>query len=262
MTQWLGAPISSEVKLRDELREELIAMIKTKAAAAPRSLQVELGPSEIGHPCYRKIAYQLLQVPRCNPEYDPLPSIIGTATHHWLEGAARYANEQLGHERWWVETKVKVAEDISGHCDLYDSDNHVVIDYKFPGTSRFTKYRKEMNIVYRRQAHFYGLGFENAGLPVRRVAIALLPRGGTLHNMHLWSEDYSREYALDGLRKHRQVIELMDDLDVESNPERFQWLPVSGPDCLFCSHFAPRPKSPYECAGSDAHRTPAETRRP
>jgi hypothetical protein len=235
----------------DELREDLIAMVRDRAAAAPRSLQVRLGPSEIGDPCMRKIAFRLLQAERCNPEYDPLPSIIGTATHKWLEAAAEHANTLLGRERWLVENEVEVAPGLTGHADLYDCDNECVVDWKVPGTSRFTKYRKEMNVVYRRQAHFYGLGFERAGRPVKQVAIALLPRGGTLRNMHLWREDYSRDYALEGLAHYNRIIGLIDDMQVESNPERYQWIPATpSSDCVFCANFSPNPSSPIQCKGA------------
>lgn len=233
----------------DPLRDELIAMIRARNDATPRHLQKELGPSEVGHPCMRKMSFGMMEIPKCNPQYDPLPSIMGTATHKWLESAAAHANNQLGRQRWLIETRVNVAAGLAGSCDLYDRDNGIVIDYKCPGANQFKLLSKEMSTVYRNQVHLYGKGFENAGLPVKEVAIALLPRGGTLSSMHLWREEYSRERA-DGILKRREaVMILINDLRVEVDPSRYQWIPITPESCIFCPWFSPNPKSPIQCGG-------------
>ena len=91
------------------LRDELLGMINARYRATPRHRQVALGPSNIAHPCMRKIALGAMAEPRTNPEFDPLASIIGTAMHSWLESAAQLANETLGRERYLTETRVQVA---------------------------------------------------------------------------------------------------------------------------------------------------------
>jgi hypothetical protein len=200
-------------------------MIKARDEATPRHLQKELGPSEVGHPCMRKLALGMMDEPRCNPQYDPLPSIVGTATHKWLESAASYANVALGRQRWLVETRVNVAPGLAGSCDLYDKDTATVIDWKVPGANRFKMYVKEMSPVYRGQAHMYGRGYENAGLPVKQVAIALLPRGGTLSGMHLWREDYNPQLVDQILRRREAVMVMLNDFRVEIDPGRYEWFP-------------------------------------
>jgi hypothetical protein len=190
-----------------------------------------------------------MEVPRCNPQFDPLPSIIGTATHKWLESAAMYANHQLGRQRWLVETRVNVAGGLSGSCDLYDCDTATVIDHKVPGTNRFNMYRKKMNPVYRAQVHLYGRGFENAGLPVKQVAIALLPRGGYLSHLHIWREDYNPALVDRVLKRRETVIQLLDEFQVEQHPDRYQWIPTAPWDCVFCPFFKPDPKTPLQCRG-------------
>lgn len=233
----------------DPLRTSLTKMIIDRYNATPRHMQKALGPSEIGHPCMRKLAFGLMQEPACNPQYDPLPSIIGTATHTWLESAARHANEILGRERWVPESRVHVDSALSGSSDLLDRDSNTVIDWKVPGTNRFAMYKKEMSILYIRQGHMYGLGFENAGYQVDTIAIALLPRGGTLRGMHLWKEPYDRDVAEAALANRDKVIGLCDDLDVTENPDRYAWIPNHPYDCRFCDWYRARPSGPLECNG-------------
>jgi hypothetical protein len=233
----------------DPLRDDLIGLVQSRHDATPRHLQVELGPSEVGHPCMRKLAFGLMGVEQCNPDWDPLPSIIGTATHSWLQSAAQFANEVAGRERWLAERRVTVTTGLSGTADLFDRDTSTVIDWKVPGQSRFQMYRKNMSVVFQGQAHLYGLGFENAGFEVQRVAVALLPRGGTLRGMHVWQEPYDREFARGVLQRRDAVIALVNDFGVQDYPDRYQWIPVSPYDCRFCSWFKPDPKSPIQCRG-------------
>jgi hypothetical protein len=235
-----------------QLWTDITDMVKAYAASSPRSLQRELGPSEIGHPCMRKMAYGIMGVPRCNPEYDPLPSIIGTATHSWMEKAAAADNERLGRQRWLTETKVDVAAGLFGHCDLFDCDTGTVIDYKFPGYTSFMNYVKDPGPEYRHQIHLYGKGFANAGYDVRTVAIAFFPRAGTLSKMNLFHEDYNPALADEVLVRRERVIGLLDDLDVERNPERYQWIPATPYKCVWCPWWKPEPQSPLQCSGEAA----------
>lgn len=233
----------------DALKQDIVDMIKARDEAAPRSKQLELGPSEIGHPCMRRLAYGLMLVERSNPSFDPLPAIIGTATHKWLETAAMYANTTLGRKRWHVETRVNITSWLSGSCDLYDADTGTVIDYKVPGATQFAALRKQMSDTYRTQTHLYGKGFRNAGLPVQTVAVMLIPRGGTLAGAHLWSEPYDETIADAAIARRDQAVCLLNDFEVEQNPERYEWFAKSGPHCVFCPWFSPNPTSPLQCGG-------------
>jgi hypothetical protein len=195
------------------------------------------------------MAFGITQVEECNPSFDPLPSIVGTAAHTWMQSAAEHANKVLGRQRWLIEHRVTVAPGLSGSCDLFDTDTGTVIDWKFPGATRFDMYKKHMSPVYQGQSHLYGLGFENEGRQVNTVVVALLPRGGYLKGMHLWKEPYSRSLALECLSRREKVIGLCDDLQVEANPQGYQWIPIEPYDCRFCPFFRAEPRSPYECGG-------------
>lgn len=231
------------------LKADLLAMIRDHNDATPRHQQTELGPSQVAHPCNRKLAYGLTQTPRCNPPFDPLPSIIGTATHTWLQSAAHHANNQLGRQRWLTETPVTITPGLSGSADLYDTDTNTVIDHKLPGTNRIAAYKRDPGATYRTQVHLYGKGFRNAGHPVQTVAIWFLPRGGSLSGAHLWSEPYDEALALETIARRDQVICLLNDFRVEDNPERYEWFSRCGPDCQFCPWWSPKPQGPLQCPG-------------
>jgi hypothetical protein len=233
----------------DPLRDSIVEMVRRRHEATPRHQQVELGPSEVGHPCMRKMAFGIMNVPRANAEYDPLPSILGTAAHTWMESAARLDNERLGRERWLIETRVEVTPGLSGSCDLFDKDTGTVIDYKFPGYTSFTKYLKDPGPTYRHQTHLYGKGFERLGYEVNTVGIAFFPRTGTLTKMHLWREDYNPEIADAVLAKRDAVLLMLDDFKVEIDPGRYQWFPTAPYDCIWCPWWRPEPKSPIQCDG-------------
>jgi hypothetical protein len=239
----------SEQPVSDPLRDELIRMIRSRDAATPRHLQVELGPSDVSHPCMRRMAYGIMAAPGGNPSFDPLPSIIGTAVHHWLDSAAQHANEVLGRERWLTETRVEVTPGLSGSCDLFDCDTGTVIDWKVVGTPRLRSYRKDPGPVYKSQVHLYARGIENAGHQVKRVAIAFVPRGATLHSLHVWSQDYDPAVTDAVLARREQVICLLNDFQVDINPDRYSWFPVETVDCTFCSWYSPDPSGPLQCKG-------------
>ena len=243
----------------DVLRNELIDMIVARHMATPRHLQVELGPSEIGHPCTRHLAYALTNpepVPRCNPQWDPLPSIIGVATHTWLQSAAELANTELGRDRWLAETKVYPADWLHGSCDLFDIDSGTVIDWKLPGVNQFSILRAHMSPVYKVQAHLYGRGFQRMGYEVKTVAIMLLPRGGMLSSAKLWSEPYDEQLALDAMARRQLIAEQLKVFDVHAHPERFEWFRKDGYQCVFCPWFSPRPTGPLQCPGDDINPPP------
>lgn len=234
----------------DPLWTDITDMIKRKAAANPRHLQRELGPSEVGHPCLRKMAFGLMEIPRCNPEYDPLPSIYGVAMHKWLEDAATYDNQQLGRQRWITETRVEVAPGLSGTADLYDTDTDTVVDYKNLGYTTFTKKSKDAGPTYQGQIQLYGKGFRRAGRPVKRVAIAILPRTGTLSKMHLEIEDYDEAKADTILARRETVMAMLNDFRIEIDPLRYNWFPITPSECIWCPWWRPDSKNqPMQCNG-------------
>lgn len=233
----------------DPLRAMLMALVEERDAATPRHQQKTLGASDVGHPCLRRMAYGLTQAEETNPDFDPLPSIIGTATHTWLGSAAMHANLVLGRTRYLTETRVRIADDLGGTADLYDCDTATVIDWKVPGNNRFKIYRKDPGPMYRAQVHLYGRGLENAGREVKTVAIALIPRGGLLRSMHVWHEDYNPALADAVIARRDAVMTMLANFDTANDPDTYKFFPIEPYDCVFCPWFNPRPKGPLQCKG-------------
>jgi hypothetical protein len=171
-----------------ELRQILIDF----EANRPRSMQKELGPSELGTPCQQQIARKLAGAPRrpiTEPTWAPFQ---GTAVHASMEDVVAFWNTQLGRERWLAEDRLVVDPgpghypSIEGNGDAFDLDHNMVVDWKHVGTTALKKLRTakrmgkpprdQVSQDYRIQAHLYGLGHANKGRPVQHVRLVLLAR--------------------------------------------------------------------------------------
>lgn len=257
-----------------ELCDDLKGVLRRKWKLHPRSQQKAIGPSEVGHPCPRKLASTLLQFPRINPEFDPLPAWLGTAGHAKFEDAVEHDNETIIEAflnraddepappctwidgkpvgRWLSERRVTIRADLSGTCDLFDTWTGTVIDLKFPGESRMRKYKKEgPSPEYRTQAHGYGRGYRNEGFKVNRVGIWFIPRGGMLASSFVWSEPYDDAIVDEMLDKLDNIAIVLDELQVETHTERIEHVPKIPHDCVFCPFHTTRrdDERVYACRG-------------
>ena len=234
----LGAlPPPKQVQHPDEtgLRSEIIHAIRDFATNAPRNLQRAVGPSEVGTPCARQLAYKMSPaVERSRDLHDPWPSIIGTATHAWLADCFTHANNlarQTGATPpWHLERRVDVGFGLRGSCDCFHEPTGVVLDWKVLGETQYRKYTTEgPSPTYRTQAHCYGLGYLRLGYQVRTVGIGFFGRSKRLSDLHIWSEPFDIEVALQALKRMGQVQELIQHgvhpLRVPSTP---------GGACYFC----------------------------
>jgi hypothetical protein len=282
-------PPSSEEVSRMELLDDLKAVLRQHYFETPRNLQKALGPSEVGHPCARKIAAGLLEFDRINPEGDPLPSWVGTAGHSRFELSVDLDNEKIidrraadeadngeyaterctflphipgipaaGEEpigRWLSERRVTVRPGLAGTADLYDTWTDTVIDLKFPGVTKCRHYRKHGPVPeYRAQGHLYGKGYRNEGFDVKRVAIWFIPRGGFLSDSFVWSEPYNEQLVDDVLTKLDNISVLLDEFQIENHPERLKIIPATPSNCEYCPIFSPpggvARTAVYGCAGA------------
>ncbi|MCP2261059.1 hypothetical protein LX15_004779 [Streptoalloteichus tenebrarius] len=247
----LGTFAPPDSPVVDPLADTLRHVITTAAHTAPRSLQVALGPSEIGEPCARRLAYRLMDERRVNGGGDPWASIVGTAVHAWLAEACRAENDRLGRIRYLVEQRVEIRPGVAGSCDLYDADEATVIDHKVLGETTMRLYKRGgPPDQYRAQAHLYGLGLARLGLPVRRVALAMYPRAGLLSGLHLWSEPYDPAVADAAIARHDQILEAACALDVTDHPERYQHIPrTASRRCRYCPWYRPGADTGATCPG-------------
>jgi hypothetical protein len=218
---------------------------------APRSLQTAIGPSEVGDPCARRLAYRIMNEPHVNTDSDPWAAIVGTAVHAWLAAAFTAANTRLGRIRWLVEQRLEIMPGLTGSCDLYLVDFATVIDHKVVGATAMTDYKRNRPPdAYRAQAHLYGKGYRRLGLPVHDVALAFFPRGGMLAGLHVWSEPFNEAIADAALNRLWQITEAVVALDVEHHPERYRHIPrVSGHHCTWCSWLRPGSDKGDACPG-------------
>lgn len=170
--------------------DELRSIIEWHGRNSARSLQVHLGPSELGVPCDRQVAGKFAGLPETNHVVDPWPSILGTAGHAWLDKAFTKENARHG-LRWVPENRVIPHPDHSGTADLYDGAQQAVVDWKILSEDKIASIAaKGPSVQYQIQLLLYGLGYRNLGLPVRRVVLAALPRTkATLAHMYVWDHE-------------------------------------------------------------------------
>lgn len=246
----LDAPIGPHPFSREILR-----MVREYDASRPRSLQKYLGPSEIGAPCDRQLAYKLAGLPEVNDVADPWFPIIGSAVHEWLAKMAGWYNDvwldRAGNPRFLIENRVKVAAenrgyDTSGSTDLYDIDNRRVVDWKIVGNTTMKKIDvndpDSIGPQYKVQGMTYGKGWEQAGYEVRSVLIAFLPRSNFLNKMKLVEMPYDRSIA-DAAQARVAAIDQLRHL---IKPENFP----AGGCTVWCPFYRPGfPLGATSCPG-------------
>jgi hypothetical protein len=247
------------------LRAELIGVVREYAAEDPRSLQVAIGPSEIGDPCDARIARTVLGLPKVN-DSDPWASFVGQATHAKLADAFGWANDigeaTTGDRRYLIEQRVYLTDGISGSCDLYEAGD--VIDHKVVGTDTMKAHLAHgwaANPKYGTQLDLYGLGWHNAGQPVERVSLALWPRSGFLDGLLVLTRPWDQGNAERAMERLSAITEraVRDKMDDEDAP--WEDMPTApGKGCGFCPFHAPnQPKTRFTCP--DGRQFQAEQRR-
>ena len=179
---------------------DLQTVIEDAIRNHPRTLQKVIGPSSLGAECDRCLITELAGLLYEGDAAPWLPT-IGNAVHDWLEQVIFRHLMATGTDRYIPEGRVKVGtvggRDIYGNSDLFDRHTGTVVDYKVVGTTSLRELtRHGVKETYRKQAHLYGKGWEDAGHRVRSVAVWFLPRNGfTIGSGYLHQEDYDRAVA-------------------------------------------------------------------
>lgn len=250
------------------LAERIGQFIVDADANAPRSLQKAIGPSEVGEPCERQLTYKILDWPETNQNRDPIAAIIGTGFHMWMaeKFEARQAPLPDGRPRYRIEERVTVrdgytpAATVAGSSDLFDRLALLNNDWKLVGKSSHDKYRRQgPGGKYRVQAHLYGLGQENAGNPPARVAVTFIARHHELM-VHVWSEAYDRQVALDALARLDRIRDRAQALELDLHPERWDTVPTPDkPTCRFCPWLKPGSTSLTDGCPGVQHSNPGSS---
>lgn len=199
---------------------DLRAVIEHAVNNDPRTLQTDLGPSEIGVGCDRCLAHMLAGHLRRENGLPWLPT-IGNAVHDWLETTVLQHLAATGSDRYLPEVTVNVGQlrgvDITGHSDLFDIHTGTTVDWKIVGATTLKKVRSGPTTTYRNQVHLYGLGMERAGYDVRHVAIWFLPRNAMrLDAGKYWTEPYDRARAEAALARANAIAGGVDALGADA----------------------------------------------
>lgn len=240
-----------------ELRQVLIDY----DASRPRSMQVALGPSELGTPCQQQMARKLAGAPRRPVDAPVWAPFQGTAVHAEMEKVVAHWNEQLGRVRWLAEDDLQIDDEISGHGDAYDLDYQMVVDWKHVGSTALNKLRAakragkpakdQVSQDYRIQAHLYGLGHEIKGRPVRHVRLVLLARSWQYDDSDEWTEPYNPQLVDWALKRYYATKDMLAAV----GPANVALVPAapSSDACKFCPFKRPGQPSDWAgCAGDEA----------
>jgi len=237
MFEHFGDPNSSPEA--DLLKAEMTEIIKWADSRSPRTLQTNLGPSEISSGCKRAIGMRMARIPVINEGADPWPAIVGTGIHMWLEQAVKgWAIAHRDHN-WRTEVELPFTEQLTGHGDLFHVGRGWVVDHKSAGKDRMTEVIKQgPPEKYINQVNIYGLGYELLGYTVTKVGLVFYPRAGRLKDVVAWVEDYDRARAFRSLDQLPIIEHQLIQLDVINNPHRWEQVDAKpSHDCGYCPYY-------------------------
>lgn len=213
-----------------------------------RSAQVEIGASELGHPCDRRLALKMAGSPVFNARDLGWAAVVGTSVHAWV--AEAFIKKGAATGRYLVEHRI--TEPVRGTLDLFDRLTGTVYDWKIPGDWSMKQVRQNgPGVQYVGQGQTYGYGLALQGEKVKRIAIVFLPKNSTdLKDMYVHVERYDPNVArkliarADGIRGRishgggevAQALrpEPVNPLSVPATPDHCNWCPYSGTQTGAC----------------------------
>jgi CRISPR/Cas system-associated exonuclease Cas4 (RecB family) len=176
----------------EDPKELLLHVLHAQDASRDRSMQTEVGPSEIGG-CRRKVWYRLNAQPHTNDNQSKLAAIMGTAIHAAIEDAIG-AIDPEGKE-YLVETEVAFG-DMKAHVDLFVPSTGAVIDWK---TSKVKNMSYFPSNQQRWQVQIYGYLLSKNGYEVKTVNLVAIARDGNEKDVKVHTEPYDEVMALAAL---------------------------------------------------------------
>jgi hypothetical protein len=189
-----------------------------------RSLQSEIGSSEIGWECDRRLAYRLSGAAVTNPG-DPMAAIFGTGLHLWLSREFDRINSRRF--RYLVEYGCTY-RGVLGHGDLFDLETATVVDWKSTTIAKIRSMRRsEVPAYYVVQIQHNAAALAADGWQPQAVALKFFPKDSTLDNSWLWRSVPDRavvDTAIDRVDRLRNT----DPAVVPATPGRH---------CAFCAQY-------------------------
>ena len=174
----------------EDPKELLLHVLHSKDASRDRSMQTEVGPSEIGS-CKRKVWYRLNAQPHTNDNQSKLAAIMGTAIHAAIEEAIGAIDPES--KEYLVETEVAYG-DMKAHVDLFVPSTGAVIDWK---TSKIKNMSYFPSKQQRWQVQVYGYLLSKNGYEVKTVNLVAIARDGNEKDVKVHSEAYDEAIALE-----------------------------------------------------------------
>lgn len=216
--------------------------IREFAASRPRSLQKEVGPSQLGNPCDHCLAAALAGWEKVEAETPWLP-LIGTAVHALL--LEPYVGSWPGGE-WLKEWDVNVGsiggpKGVRGNADLFHIPTGTVVDLKVVGATTLNEAKRNgSKAQYRAQVNLYGKGFRNAGYNVTTTILAYLPRNSMrLSDAFFDVQPYDEGIAADALIRANQLaaaIKTYEHVSVKARDVFIDALPRAA-GCYDCARY-------------------------
>lgn len=225
--------------LADHLRE----LIWTGARSSERSLQREVGMSEVGTGCDRELVYKIAGIPPSNLGSDPMPAIMGTGFHLHMERLFA----RLDPRRYLVEQPVRY-RGIPGTLDLYDRRRRLGVDWKSTSKAKLRTIRKDGPTVRQQvQIQTYGAALRELGEDPQRLALVFVPRDGTLDDLYVWSTVPDQAFVDQWIGRYEALQDAVakgkSPADISPSPSRL---------CTFCDHHVPGSTDPSRgCPGNN-----------
>ena len=180
-----------------EIKDWLIKTLQEADNAKARSMQKEIGASQIGD-CRAKTWLQMKGVEGTNPTLK-LPAIMGTAIHKIIEEAIERIDPFA--EKYELEQEV-IYGDVKGHVDLYIPESKHIVDWKST-----KKKNKDYfpSLQQRWQVQLYAYAMNGLGKPVETVTLFSLARDGDERHILVHSEPYDQAVAQDALNWYEDL---------------------------------------------------------
>lgn len=189
-----------------DVKDLLVKALYEKENSRGRSIQTQIGPSELGG-CRRKVWYKLNAQPKTNGGELKLAAIMGTAIHDTIEKALSNNKEVM------LEQTVE-HNGMKAHVDLYIPGTGDVVDWKTVKLKNLTYFPSQQQ---RWQVHTYGYLIEQSGLgKVHNVHLVAIPRDGDERDVKVHSEKYDTSIALEAL----SWLEAIKTSEVAPEPEK------------------------------------------
>lgn len=229
--EWM--PTAPAPSVWPTIREHIVDMVTHQ----PRSLQREIGPSELGTRCLHCLARKLTGHTTEEIRDVAWLPFIGTSVHAQFEHMFG-ALDGYETEKTVLVGNLTDARPITGSIDLWDGKNAATCDWKIVGNSTLADVRRHgPSQQYRIQASLYGIGMSHT-TPVRTSCIYYLPRNQpSLDAGWIYETPFDPRPGQWALARARLILTLYDSIRVEyGDGIAEQWVDAFPRDTGHCFH--------------------------